>query len=119
MKKQRLTNAGQQSVPPRHHTISEIQLNSEMLEHITPHILKPRRLRNIVRRTVRKSKTKEFTDQLDSLLGAVNQIHNLTQQLSAVNPSLYDGQRSGAIARARNNAIAHLEDTWRGMLALV
>jgi hypothetical protein len=90
-----------------------------MLERVCPHQFKARRVRNIVRRTMAKSKTKEFTEKLDALLAAIDSVHDLDQQQTAMNPRLTEAQRDGSIARKQNEALHHLLLTWEGLTALV
>ncbi len=90
-----------------------------MLEKIYPQQFKARRVRNIVRRTMGKTKTKEFTSQLDAVLSAVERVHDLDDQLFAMNPRLHKGQRDGTIARERNDAITHLLAVWTELVSLV
>ncbi len=89
------------------------------LERAFPLHFKAARLRNIIRRTFTKSKSTEFAHALDALLAAVDRAHDLDEQLRAMNPSLLRGQENGTIARARNDAIAHLFDTRVALLLLV
>ena len=90
-----------------------------MLENICPHQFKARRVRNIVHRTVLKSKTKEFTLALDNVLLAVDQVHDLSEQLTAINPHLEKAQRDGTLARRHNEAIGHLMNSWERLIAFV
>ena len=89
------------------------------LERVSPHEFKVRRVRNIVRRTIRKTKSKEFTEALDATLAAVDRVHDLGEQLAAMNPSLTKSQRDGTLAHEHNKAITHLLDTWVTLIALV
>lgn len=90
-----------------------------LLEKICPHEFKARRVRNIVRRTMIKSKTKEFAAQLDALLAAVDHVHDADERLTAMNPKLVQGQRDGSIAQEKNKAIECLLSRWDELVKLV
>lgn len=89
------------------------------LERVSPHEFKARRVCNIVRRTIGKSKSKEFTSALDATLAAVKHAYDLQQQMTAMNPSLAKSQKDGTLVRKHNNAIAHLMESWGSLTALV
>lgn len=90
-----------------------------LLEKLSPSEFKPKRLRNIVRRAVRRSKTKEFAKKLDTVLEAVHRVHDLGEQMTAMNPRLFSAQRDGTIAREHSEAVARLVDAWTDLLVLV
>ena len=90
-----------------------------MLERICPHEFKAGRVRNIVRRTLLKSKTKDFVETLDAVLAAVDQVHDIGEQLTAINPRLEKAQRDGTLVRQHNEAVLHLAHAWGKLIALV
>lgn len=89
------------------------------LERVSPWMVKPRRLRNIVRRVVQKSKTKEFADKLDTLLCAVESVHDLGQQLTAMNPELFKAQRDGTLEQQRSKAVEKLDIAYEELIMLI
>lgn len=91
------------------------------LEKIWPSIIKTARLRNIVRRAIRKQKSKEFTDKLDALMKVVANVHDLTQQEDATNPSaaLLKLQRNGTITREIREEIEKLSTAWGELIQIV
>ncbi len=112
----------------RHMTRKEMQVEAgqmtkrqalAFLERVSPHEFKARRVRNIVRRAITKSKTKEFASALDATLAAVERVHDLEQQMTAMNPSLSKSQKDGTLVREHNKAITHLMETWGSLTALV
>jgi hypothetical protein len=90
-----------------------------LLEHACPWMVKPKRLRSIVRRIVQKTRSKEFADKLDALLCATHTVHDLGQQLTAINPKLLEAQRDGSIERERGEALQKLEVAYEELLLLV
>jgi U3 small nucleolar RNA-associated protein 14 len=107
----RLTKEDIQEVSPRQ--------ADAILEKVFPQYFKARRVRNIVSRTMQKTKSKEFTTALDAVLGAVDQVHDISEQMTAMNPALAKSQRDGTLMRKHNEAVVHLLDTWEKLVALV
>ncbi|OGZ05500.1 MAG: hypothetical protein A2845_05825 [Candidatus Lloydbacteria bacterium RIFCSPHIGHO2_01_FULL_49_22] len=91
------------------------------LEKIWPSLIKPKRLRNVVRRAVRKTKSKEFADKLDAVLLFMATVHDLTQQENAMNPSpaLLKLQRSGTVTREIKEEFQKLLAAWKELIAIV
>lgn len=91
------------------------------LEKIWPSLIKPRRLRNVVRRAVRKTKSKEFADKLDALLLLMATVHDLTQQEDTMNPSpaLLKLQRNGTVTQEVKAEFQKLLAAWEELVAIV
>lgn len=91
------------------------------LEKIWPSLIKPKRLRNVVRRAVRKTKSKEFADKLDMLLLLMATVHDLTQQEAAMNPSpaLLKLQQNGTVTREVKAEFQKLLTAWEELIAIV
>ncbi len=87
-----------------------------LLERACPWLVKPKRLRSIVRRAVRKTRTKEFADKLDVVLVLMDTVHDLTEQESAMNPALLKAQRDGTIAKEIRTEFEKLMTAWEELL---
>jgi|GEM_PF-4623331 len=99
-------------------TISQKQAR-KMIGEVCPSIIKTPKLRNIVRRAVRKTRTKEFVDQLDAVLVLADTLQDLSQQDTAQNPGLFNVQQDGSIGREIRATAVCLSLAWKKLLELV
>lgn len=67
-----------------------------LLERITPHAIKPEKIRRIVKRAMREQKSAEFAAALDLVLRYAYDIVDLHHLDTAMHPDLVKEQQSGA-----------------------
>lgn len=97
------------------HALTKRQARA-LLEKACPWLIKPKRLRSIVRRAVRKTQTKEFADKLEAVLSLMDTVHDLTEQESAMNPRLLAAQRDGTITKKIRTEFRNLMTAWEELL---
>ena len=91
-----------------------------LIEKVCPHLIKAPRLRNIVRRAIRKTKTKEFANKLDAVFVLVGTLQDLIEQSTAEypHPEIRRKQMSGAIAKNISDTSSLLATAWKKLLTL-
>ena len=123
--KQSVKNVPRMSIlrPHRHLTKADIYRIPQkeriaMVERVLHGLLKPPRLRKLVRLAMQKAHGKKLADALDALLVSVDTLYDLEQQDCAHNPGLLERQRSGAIRKELHEAQEKLSAQWEELYML-
>lgn len=92
----------------------------KLIENICPSLIKTSQLRNIVRRAVRKTQSKEFVDKLDIILVLSGKLQDLVEQDAAEYPNaeILKRQKAGMIEREIHDTVLTLAIVWKKLLAL-
>ena len=90
-----------------------------IVERAVPWLVKPPKLRKLIRLSVQKAHGKKLADALDALLESVDTLYDLEQQDGAHNPGLVERQQSGAIRRELIEVEEKLSEQWRELYMLV
>ncbi len=110
--------------PHRHLTRADIEniplkKRIEMLDEAAPWLMKPPKLRKLIRLAVQKAHGEKIASALDTLLGLVDTLYDLEQQEGAHHPGLVERQKSGAIRRELIEVQEKISLQWKGLYMLV